>query len=73
MRKFIAAVGALLFVIFGSQPCFSQGAPSSEAARKAELAAAWQAAGKAGTVGSADIPLIDQATLKLPAGDFFVP
>lgn len=73
MRKFAAAVGIILFVIFGSQPGFSQGAPSSEAARKAELAAAWQAAGNAGTAGPADVPLIDQATLKLPAGDFFVP
>ena len=73
MRKFIPAVGIILSVIFGAQPGLSQNAPSSEAARKAELAAAWQAAGNAGTAGPADIPLIDQATLKIPAGDFFVP
>ncbi|MBR1090966.1 DUF2167 domain-containing protein [Bradyrhizobium manausense] len=73
MQKFITAVGAILFVIFGSLPGFSQGAPSSEAERKAELAAAWQAASNAGTAGPADVALIDQATLKLPAGDFFVP
>lgn len=73
MQKFITAVGAILFVIFGSLPGFSQGAPSSEVERKAELAAAWQAASNAGTAGPADVALIDQATLKLPAGDFFVP
>jgi uncharacterized membrane-anchored protein len=73
VQKFIAAVGAIFFVIFGSLPGFSQGAPSSEAARKAELTGAWQAASNAGTAGPADVPLIDQATLKLPAGDFFVP
>lgn len=72
VRKFIAVVGVILLVTFGAQPGFSQGAPS-EAARKAELAAAWQAAGNAGTAGPADITLIDQGTLKIPAGDFFVP
>ncbi|MBR1174176.1 DUF2167 domain-containing protein [Bradyrhizobium sp. KB893862 SZCCT0404] len=73
MRKFIAAAGIILSVIFGAQPTFAQATPPSEAARKAELAAAWQAAGNAGTAGPADVPLIDQATLKIPAGDFFVP
>lgn len=73
MRQFIAAVGTILLVIFGAMPGFSQNAPSSEESRKAELAAAWQAAGKAGTAGPADIVLIDQAALKIPAGDFFVP
>lgn len=73
MQKFIAAVGAILFVIWGALPGFSQGAPTSEEARKAELTAAWQAASNAGNVGPADVSLIDQATLKLPAGDFFVP
>nr|WP_249156988.1 DUF2167 domain-containing protein [Bradyrhizobium sp. KB893862 SZCCT0404] len=73
VRKFIAAAGIILSVIFGAQPTFAQATPPSEAARKAELAAAWQAAGNAGTAGPADVPLIDQATLKIPAGDFFVP
>ena len=67
--RFVAAVGIVLFVVFGSQPDFSQGAPSDEAARKAELAAAWQAAGIGGTAGSADIPQIYEATLKSPTGD----
>jgi uncharacterized membrane-anchored protein len=73
VRIFAAAIGVILSVIFGAQPGFSQGVPSSEAARKAELSAAWQAAGNAGTAGPADVPLIDQGALKLPAGDFFVP
>jgi uncharacterized membrane-anchored protein len=73
VKKFCAAVGVFLSVIFGAQPGFSQSAPSSEAARKAELAAAWQAAGSAGTADPADVPMIDQATLKIPDGDFFVP
>ncbi|OAF01278.1 hypothetical protein AYJ54_29835 [Bradyrhizobium centrolobii] len=73
MKKFAAVVGAILFVIAGSRPGLAQSAQSGEAARKAELNAAWQAAGNAGTAGPADIALIDQATLKIPAGDFFVP
>jgi uncharacterized membrane-anchored protein len=73
VRKFVAAVGIALLAVFGSQLAFSQGAPPSEASRKAELDAAWQAAGHAGTAGPADISLIDQATLKIPTGDFFVP
>jgi uncharacterized membrane-anchored protein len=35
--------------------------------------AAWQGGEKAGTKGPADITLIDQAVLKLPADDFFIP
>jgi uncharacterized membrane-anchored protein len=73
LKKFIAVVGFIFFAICGAQSGLAQNAPSGEAALKAELAAAWQAAGKAGTAGPADVPLIDQATLKLPAGDFFVP
>ncbi|OKO75285.1 hypothetical protein AC630_25305 [Bradyrhizobium sp. AS23.2] len=41
MGKFVAAVGTALSVIFGPQPGFPQGAPSSEAALKAEPAAAF--------------------------------
>jgi uncharacterized membrane-anchored protein len=73
MRNLIAAAGALLWATLASLPAFAQAAPPSEASRKAELSAAWQAASKAGTKGPADISLIDQAVLKLPAGDFFVP
>jgi uncharacterized membrane-anchored protein len=70
-RLFAAAV--VLFAVFASPSVFAQAAPSSEGARKAELAAAWQAASKAGSDGPSDIALIDQATLKLPANYFFVP
>jgi uncharacterized membrane-anchored protein len=71
--KMFAAAGVLLLAMLVSSSTFAQSAPPSEAARKAELAAALQAAGKAGTAGPGDVALIDQATLKLPAGDFFIP
>lgn len=73
MQKFIAAAGVILFAVFTSLSAFAQAAPPSEASRKAEMLAAWQAASKAGSDGPADIALIDQATLKLPADNFFVP
>jgi uncharacterized membrane-anchored protein len=72
VQKVISAVVAL-FVVFGSLPAFAQASPPSEASRKAELVAAWQAASAAGTAGPKDVSLIDQAALKLPAGYFFVP
>ena len=58
MQKVISAVFAL-FVVLSSLPAFAQAAPPSEASRKAELAAAWQAASVAGVVGSMDVSLID--------------
>ena len=73
MQKLFAAVSVMLFVVFASLSAFAQTAPLSEADRKAELNAAWQAASNAGSGGPRDIALIDQATLKLPAGYFFVP
>ncbi|WP_426537422.1 DUF2167 domain-containing protein [Bradyrhizobium sp. McL0615] len=72
MQKVISAVFAL-FVVLSSLPAFAQASPPSEASRKAELAAAWQAASAAGAAGPKDVSLIDQAALKLPAGYFFVP
>ena len=72
MQKVISAVVAL-FVVLGSLPAFAQASPPSEASRKVELAAAWQAASVAGAAGPKDVSLIDQAALKLPAGHFFVP
>jgi len=73
VRHCLAAAGIALCAILLSSDAFAQPAPSTEASRKAELDAAWQAAGKAGTAGPADIVLIDQATLKIPQYDFFVP
>lgn len=72
MQKLIAAGSVLLFALFASFPACAQ-APPSEAARKAEMVAAWEAAGKAGSAGPGDIALVDQAMLKLPADYFFVP
>jgi uncharacterized membrane-anchored protein len=72
VQKLIAA-GVVLFAVVASLAALAQGAPSNEAAQKAELEAAWQAASLAGRGGPADIALIDQATLKLPANYFFVP
>jgi uncharacterized membrane-anchored protein len=73
VQKLIAARGVMLLAVFASLSAFAQDAPPSEASRKAELSAAWQAASKAGSGGPGDITLIDQATLKLPANYFFVP
>jgi len=73
VRKLIAAVGVMLLAVLASLPALAQAGPPSEAARKAELSAALQAASAAGTSGPSDIALIDQATLKLPAGFFFMP
>ena len=73
MQRLFAAASVLLFVLFASLPAFAQASPPSEASRKAELVAAWQAASEAGAGGPKDVSLIDQATLKLPASHFFVP
>src|SRR5215470_10511511 len=48
-------------------------APTSEAARQAEVNAALEAGFKAGTRGPAAVKLLDQATLQLPAGYLFIP
>jgi hypothetical protein len=55
MRNLIAAAGAMLWAMLASLPAFAQAGPPSEASRKAELSAAWQAASKAGTKGPSDI------------------
>ena len=74
MRKLFAAVvaGLMLLALPGSHVVSAQTAPN-EAARQAELRAAWQAASKAGTAGPSNMTLIDQATLNLAADRFFVP
>ena len=40
---------------------------------EAEAGAAWRAGAQAGTRGPADVPLVDQAVLDLPADYFFIP
>jgi uncharacterized membrane-anchored protein len=73
VQKLVVSAAFALFALLVSPSAFAQAAPSSEASRKAELVAAWQAASQSGTEGPHDVALIDQATLKLPAGFFFVP
>jgi uncharacterized membrane-anchored protein len=75
VQKLIAAVlaGLLLLALPGSLSLSAQTVLPSEAARQAELRAAWQAAGKAGTAGPSNFALIDQAKLSLAADRFFVP
>jgi uncharacterized membrane-anchored protein len=68
---FIGAAAALLAAV--ASPALAQGASPSEQARQTEEEAAWKAGVQAGTRGPADVPLIDQAVLKLPDGFFFVP
>src|SRR5581483_5245691 len=56
-----------------STPAQSAPAANSKEAREAEQRAAWQAASAVATRGPADVTLLDQAVLKLPPGDAFVP
>lgn len=74
MLKLILAAGLALIVIL-SAPLRTHAQPAAQGAqaREAELTAAWQAAAKAGTRGPAEIPMVDQAVLKIPADNFFVP
>lgn len=73
-KVIIAAALAVAVALFAPTGSHAQSTTvQSEASRKAELTAAWQAAAKVGTGGPAEIPLVDQAVLKIPAGNFFVP
>jgi uncharacterized membrane-anchored protein len=76
-KSIVLAAAVMLVALSAPMSARAQSGPSSaaqsEAQRTAELAAAWQAAGKAGTSGPAEITLIDQAVLKISADDFFVP
>jgi uncharacterized membrane-anchored protein len=84
MRKFrlalirAAAAAALLAALAAPISVLAQSpapAPAQQAEdpRAAEVNAAWQAAEKAGTRGPADIALLDQAVLRLPADALFIP
>src|SRR3954462_5343655 len=79
MRDFSLAaairLAAALVYLVASAPVHSQSppAPNSREAREAEQRAAWQAAAAVATRGPADVTLLDQAVLKLPAGRVFVP
>src|SRR5215470_11247476 len=70
-----AVVAALLAALAMPSLARAQTAPAaqSEEAQANELKAAWMAGARAATEGPADVALIDQATLKLPAGYDFIP
>jgi uncharacterized membrane-anchored protein len=71
-----AVVGlALMATLAMPSLALAQSTPAapSEEAQADELKAAWMAGARAATEGPADITLIDQATLKLPAGYDFIP
>ena len=77
-RRYLGTVAAVaascLFVAQAST--FAQTAPAAvpgPEARSAERAAAWQAGTKAAIRGPATVALADQADLRLPAGDLFIP
>jgi len=71
----IRLAAALLLCVVASAPLHAQStpAPNSREAREAEQRAAWQAASAVATRGPADVTLLDQAVLKLPARHVFVP
>src|ERR1041385_5883153 len=78
----IRLAAALLFLVASAQvhaqvyaqvQAQSTPAPNSREARETEQRAAWQAAAAVATRGPADVTLLDQAVLRLPARDVFVP
>jgi uncharacterized membrane-anchored protein len=77
-RRYVGTVAAAAVscLIAAQASTFAQATPSaipSAEARGAERAAAWQAGQKAAIRGPAMVALADQADLKLPAGDLFIP
>jgi uncharacterized membrane-anchored protein len=60
-------------IALGSLKARADDAPAPATDHKAEIEAAWKAADKTATAGPAEIKLLDQATLKLPADQTFVP
>ncbi len=79
MRR-LAPVGALLGLLalmaFGAHAVAQEKpapAPNSEEAQQIEGEKAFEAALKARTVGPAEVPLLKQAVLKVPAGYSFIP
>ena len=67
MARCCSALSILFFV------ATSNSVASDPTARQAELQAAFQEADAAKKTGPVDIPLLDQATLRLPANFLFVP
>jgi uncharacterized membrane-anchored protein len=71
IRNWIGAVVATLALCMAGAPALAQ--PSQDQRNQAELEAAWAAAANAATYGPAEVKLADEATLKIPAGELFVP
>ena len=70
----LRAIALCLFALLSALPARAQTpAANSQAAREAEVDAAFAAAFKAGTPGPAKVALIDQASLNVPADYLFVP
>lgn len=67
----IKIITSLLFLVLATAS-FAQSAPQADA-RKAELTAAFADAEKVKQVGPTEVTLIDQARLKIPAGEIFIP
>jgi uncharacterized membrane-anchored protein len=69
------AAAAVLCLLAAQPSAFAQNAAStlSPEGRRAERIAAWQAGEKAAIRGPASVALADQADLKLPTGDIFIP
>ena len=68
------AIALGLLALCATLPAYAQTpAPNSEAARAAELDAAYEAGLKAGTRGPATVTLLDQAKLAVPPDMMFVP
>lgn len=66
-----AMLAALL--LFAAPLAAQQASSQQQAALKAELRSAWDAAGKVAIIGPAKVPLKGQATLALPADAAFIP
>lgn len=71
-RTFLAAILLLSGLAFASAPARAEATPQ-ETAQQQELRAAFEAASAVATNGPAEIPLVQQASLKLPAEHIFIP
>jgi uncharacterized membrane-anchored protein len=75
MSTFVRVLSALCLLLhFGPLPVRAQApATNSQAAREAEINAAYETGLKAGTRGPAKVTLLDQASLSIPGDFLFVP
>ena len=70
----IAGLLAMVFALLcGTAQAQAPPDPPSLEQRQAEQQAAWQAGMRAATRGPAQVPLLDQASLRLPKGMVFIP